>query len=230
MSMLLDAADLAVRLAAAGVRQAVQVLCPDAGAAVAAAAGMAGPVALKLISPDLVHKSDVGGVRLGLSEPGQVRAAAAGLAALAAELGLGRWQLLVQQMVPACEAEIFVGLKRDAVFGPIVVVGAGGRLVELLPSVALQTAPVSVDRARAMLREVPAGRVLDGYRGAARPRGYAEPDDRAHGGILGSRSTHKLLAVLPGGMGSARDLGGVDGGAGGGGDCASCDLGPKSGA
>ena len=167
MSMLLDAADLAVRLAAAGVRQAVQVLCPDAGAAVAAAAGMAGPVALKLISPDLVHKSDVGGVRLGLSEPGQVRAAAAGLAALAAELGLGRWQLLVQQMVPACEAEIFVGLKRDAVFGPIVVVGAGGRLVELLPSVALQTAPVSVDRARAMLREVPAGRVLDGYRGAA---------------------------------------------------------------
>jgi acyl-CoA synthetase (NDP forming) len=165
--MLLDAAELTARLAAAGVRQAPQALCPDAAAAVAAAAAMAGPVALKLVSPDLVHKSDVGGVRLGLFEAGQVRAAAADLVALAAGLGLGQWRLLVQQMVPACDVEVFVGLKRDAVFGPMVVVGAGGRLVELLPSVALRTAPVSVDRARAMLLEVPVGRVLAGHRGTA---------------------------------------------------------------
>jgi acyl-CoA synthetase (NDP forming) len=165
--MLLDAAELTARLAAAGVRQAPQALCPDAAAAVAAAAAMAGPVALKLVSPDLVHKSDVGGVRLGLSEADQVRAGAADLVALAAGLGLGQWRLLVQQMVPACDAEVFVGLKRDAVFGPMVVVGAGGRLVELLPSVALRTAPVSVDRARAMLLEVPVGRVLAGHRGTA---------------------------------------------------------------
>jgi acyl-CoA synthetase (NDP forming) len=165
--MLLDAAELTTRLAAVGVRQAPQALCPDAAAAVAAAAAMTGPVALKLVSPDLVHKSDVGGVRLGLSEAGQVRAAAADLVALAAGLGLGQWRLLVQQMVPACDAEVFVGLKRDAVFGPMVVVGAGGRLVELLPSVALRTAPVSVDRARAMLLEVPVGRVLAGHRGTA---------------------------------------------------------------
>jgi len=165
--MLLDAAELTTRLAAAGVRQAPQALCPDAAAAVAAAAAMAGPVALKLVSPDLVHKSDVGGVRLGLSEAGQVRAAAADLVALAAGLGLGQWRLLVQQMVPVCDAEVFVGLKRDAVFGAMVVVGAGGRLVELLPSVALRTAPVSVDRARAMLLEVPVGRVLAGHRGTA---------------------------------------------------------------
>ena len=165
--MLLDAAELTTRLAAAGVRQAPQVLCPDAAAAVAAAAVMAGSVALKLVSPDLVHKSDVGGVRLGLSEADQVRAAAADLVALAAGLGLGQWRLLVQQMVPVSDVEVFVGLKRDAVFGPIVVVGAGGRLVELLPSVALRTAPVSVDRARAMLLEVPVGRVLAGHRGTA---------------------------------------------------------------
>jgi acyl-CoA synthetase (NDP forming) len=165
--MLLDAAELTTRLAAAGVRQAPQALCPDAAAAVAAAAAMAGPVALKLVSPDLVHKSDVGGVRLGLSEAGQVRAAAADLVALAAGLGLGQWRLLVQQMVPVSDVEVFVGLKRDAVFGAMVVVGAGGRLVELLPSVALRTAPVSVDRARAMLLEVPVGRVLAGHRGTA---------------------------------------------------------------
>jgi acyl-CoA synthetase (NDP forming) len=165
--MLLDAAELTARLTAAGVRQAPQALCPDAAAAVAAAAAMTGPVALKLVSPDLVHKSEVGGVRLGLSEAGQVRAAAADLVALAAGLALGQWRLLVQEMVPACDAEVFVGLKRDAVFGPMVVVGAGGRLVELLPSVALRTAPVSVDRARAMLLEVPVGRVLAGHRGTA---------------------------------------------------------------
>ncbi|MBN9742723.1 hypothetical protein DMP23_16700 [Amycolatopsis sp. A1MSW2902] len=163
--MLLNYDDLAASLAEAGVPVARERLADDASAAAAAAGELAGPAVLKLVSPELVHKSDAGAVLLDIRGAEAAAVAAARLEALAAELSLKRWQILVQEMVDLSGPEVFVGLKRDAVFGPIVVVGAGGRMVELLPDRAIAACPIDAPDAAELLRETTVGRMLSGYRG-----------------------------------------------------------------
>src|SRR3546814_16578850 len=108
------------------------------------------PVVIKGQCSRIGQKSDIGGVRLGLSEPEEIRATAQELLPLIHELGESRPELLVQQMVHG-DLELIIGTKQDPIFGPVVVVGFGGTLVEVLRESRVATAPVTHQPAVEML-------------------------------------------------------------------------------
>ena len=142
-----------------------RTVAPDPAAA--ARAGLAFPVVLKAIAPQLVHKSDVGGVALGLADPSAVAAAAKQmLERIPSATGL-----LVQHQVPA-GVEALVGITADPTLGPLLVAGIGGIAVELYKDVAFRVTPVTDRDARDMLDELRGRALLDGFRGAP-------PADRA---------------------------------------------------
>jgi acyl-CoA synthetase (NDP forming) len=153
-------------LAAYGVKVARVATAPTAEAAGEAAARLGFPVVLKAVSRDIVHKSDVGAVRLGLASPGAVATAAGEMAAaLASKAPAAQLEGFSVQETVTGEAEIIVGARRDPQFGPVVMVGLGGIAVEILKDIALAPAPVSEDRARAMLDSLAAAPLLRGARG-----------------------------------------------------------------
>jgi acyl-CoA synthetase (NDP forming) len=162
----LDPGAVAALLDAAGVPRLAERVVATAAEAVAAAAEIGFPVVLKLVAPALVHKSDIGGVLLGLGSAEAVEEGHRRLAAVADRAGIAAWQVLVQEQAPPAEAELLVGITRDPAFGPMLAVGSGGRLVELLDDVALHTCPVTPEQARALLATTLAGRLVEGYRGA----------------------------------------------------------------
>lgn len=131
----------------------------------AAAAEIGGKVAIKYMSPELMHKSDVGGLRLGL-EAGGVKAEADAMledvARGAPHVALSG--ILVQEMVPA-RMELTCGIKRDLSFGPIVVVGMGGVLVEVLAEVAMLRPPFDAGMARKVVESLCDGRIASARRG-----------------------------------------------------------------
>jgi acetyl coenzyme A synthetase (ADP forming)-like protein len=161
----LDALEL---LAAYGIPVAEARLAADPDEAARIAEELGFPVVLKAVSPDLVHKTDAGGVRVGLTKPGQVRAAGADVAvSLARTLPRARLSgLLVQKMVSGGR-ETIVGMSRDPAFGPLVMFGLGGVYVEALKDVVFRVAPLSPLDAGDMLRGIRGLAVLDGIRGAA---------------------------------------------------------------
>lgn len=129
---------------------------PDEAEAAAAEIGY--PVVLKTAAPDVSHKVDVDGVRLGLPDATAVRAA---FADLADRLGP---EVLVQPHV-AVGVEVALGLVRDPLLGPLVLVASGGSLIELLGERSVALPPVDGDRARAMVDRLPLAQLLRGHRG-----------------------------------------------------------------
>ena len=127
----------------------------------AAAVAALGPVALKVVAPSIVHKSDVGGVVLNVSSGTAAASIFARLMALAADAH----GVLAAQMLDKPIAELLIGAHRDAQFGAVLTIGAGGTLVELQRDVALRLLPVTADEVSAMLDETIVGRVLAGARG-----------------------------------------------------------------
>ena len=125
------------------------------------------PVVLKIASPDILHKTDVGGVKVGLENAEDVGDAF--------ELMLYRtqryvpeariWGCLVQEMVPGGGLEVLVGMNRDPQFGPLVTFGLGGIYVETLKDVTFRVAPFTKQDAEQMLEEIRAHALLDGVRG-----------------------------------------------------------------
>ena len=142
-------------------------LARDAEEAIAAAVEMSFPVVLKIESVDLPHKSDVGGVKLGLMTSEAVSEAFAEIMSSVARLAPNARinGVLVQEMITV-GTEAIVGLSRHDPFGMAVVVGAGGVLVELLRDSALALAPIDQERAAALIGETRLGAMLAGYRGA----------------------------------------------------------------
>lgn len=132
----------------------------------AAAAHLGYPVALKVVSADISHKSDVGGVRLDLRNPAEVAEAFRDMVVHLRQSGAGTpiSGVLVQPMAPAGQ-ELILGGRQDQQFGPVVLVGMGGVLVEVLNQTALRVAPIGRHQAMAMVNELPAARVLEGVRG-----------------------------------------------------------------
>jgi acyl-CoA synthetase (NDP forming) len=152
-------------LRAAGLAVTEVAAVPDADAAVEAAGSLGGgAMALKLDALDLPHKSDLGFVRLGLVGDDALRAAAGELLASASRLRIHARGLIVQPMA-ASGVELIIGLRRDASFGPALVVGLGGVLTEVLDDVAIRLAPVDRETALDMLAELRGVRLLDGVRG-----------------------------------------------------------------
>ncbi len=146
-------------LAAYGITVPASRIVTTAAEAAAAAQAIGYPLALKIASPDITHKSDVGGVRLNLQDAAELTAAFDDLIAIA---GTGS-DILLQQMIPPGQ-ELIIGVTRDAQFGPLLMVGSGGVEVEGLGDIAFSLAPLSESEARRLLRETWAGRKLAGYR------------------------------------------------------------------
>ncbi|WP_337186296.1 acetate--CoA ligase family protein [Phenylobacterium sp.] len=143
-----------------------EAMCRSADDAVAAAAALGGKVALKVMSYALPHKSDVGGVRLGLSGDDEVRAGHSGLLAEVARNAPDAKieGVLVQEMAPA-RLEILCGMTRDPVFGPIVAVGLGGVMVEIMGEAALLPAPFDASDVERALGGLLGGRLVTSGRG-----------------------------------------------------------------
>lgn len=136
--------------------------------AVLSAQRLGPPVALKILSSELVHKTDAGGVVLGLDEPSAVkRTAETMLSQVVVHPSIEQpASLMVQQMVQN-GIEVILGGKRDPTFGPVVMFGIGGILVEIFDDVAFRVAPLTRVDALTMIDEVRGSRLLRGFRGEA---------------------------------------------------------------
>jgi acetyltransferase len=142
------------------------VLARDSYEAAQAADAMGYPVVLKIASPDILHKTDVGGVRAGLRDAGQVALAFGQIVANARRF-MPQAQIhgvLVQAMVTGAR-EVILGLSRDPHFGPLLMFGLGGIYVEVLKDVAFRIAPIGPDDAREMIGEIRTAGLLKGARG-----------------------------------------------------------------
>jgi len=125
------------------------------------------PVVLKIVSPDISHKSDVGGVVLGIRSAEEVRGAYRKILENVGARAPGSrvYGVLVQRMARP-DLEVIVGGIRDPVFGPVVMFGLGGIFVEVLKDVSFRVAPLSDVDVDDMIREVRGYRVLEGFRGS----------------------------------------------------------------
>ncbi|WP_329360892.1 acetate--CoA ligase family protein [Streptomyces sp. NBC_01483] len=159
-------------LADLGIHTPVRRVCADPAAAHAALDELGGSVVVKILDADILHKTEVGGVQVGIRTHEELDEALARMPASPA--------LLVEQMAPA-GPELIVGVRRDPVFGPVLALGAGGTAAEILGDVSLRLAPLSANEAHAMLDELATRQMFLGTRGAT-------PVDRA-------RLTHVLLAL-----------------------------------
>ena len=159
----LPEAESLAQLAAAGLPVLVPRRVADAGSAVEAARSVGLPAVLKVDTVGLAHKSDAGGVRVGLADEAAVRTAATDLLALSLPAGSTCRGLLVSRHVRG--PELILGARRDPTFGPIVLVGLGGILAEVLDDVAIRLAPLDATDAAAMLDELRGRAILDGARG-----------------------------------------------------------------
>src|SRR6185312_16894037 len=141
-----------------------RIVASVAGVARAAAELAPGAVALKAIAPGLLHKSDVGGVALGLASPAAARRAAQAMRERLAAAGHSLEGWIVQAMAPPGQ-ELLVGATSDPLFGPVVACGAGGRAVELLHDVAVRLTPVTDLDAHEMVDALSIAPLLRGARG-----------------------------------------------------------------
>lgn len=155
----LDAQDAVDLLRHYGITVAAQRVVTDADAAVQAGAQLGYPLVAK--ASGLVHKTDVGGVRLAIGDPAELRAAFAAVQAAAPD-----GQVILQPML-ATGTELIIGAVQDAQFGPMIMLGAGGVLADLIADRQFRLAPLSVEDAQDMISALRCAPLLDGYRGRA---------------------------------------------------------------
>ena len=153
-------------LSDAGIASAPERAIADADAAVRAADELGYPVVLKILSPDIVHKSDIGAVRLNLRDAAAVREAHAAILRAATSQAPGariNGVLVARQMSGGVEC--LMGVHRDPTFGPVAVFGLGGIFVELLNDVAVRACPFDPETARRMILSIQGAAILQGARG-----------------------------------------------------------------
>jgi acyl-CoA synthetase (NDP forming) len=155
-------------LSALGIAVAIPEEARSADDAAAAAARIGFPVVLKVLSPQVTHKSEVGGVALGLDSDRAVRNAFEWIRKSLTERAPGaQFDGVAVDRMARPGVEMIVGITRDDRFGPLVIVGLGGIFVEVLADTAFRLAPIDRREARAMLDELRGGAILRGVRGAA---------------------------------------------------------------
>lgn len=152
----------------AGINVTQARLATSADDAASAADDIGYPAVLKVVSGDIAHKSDVGGVELNLADAGDVRAAYDRMMAAVAENAPGSSVdgVSVQQMA-AQGTEVIIGTTTDPQFGPVLAFGLGGIMVEVLKDVAFRIVPLEARDARQIVREIRGYPVLEGVRGQA---------------------------------------------------------------
>ncbi|MDR7481713.1 MAG: GNAT family N-acetyltransferase [Armatimonadota bacterium] len=160
----LEPGDVQALLECYGLRMVEQRIVPTADAAALAAEEFGGSVALKAIVPGVVHRTEVGAVRLNLEGREAVARAAVEITARLQAAGAAPTGFVVQKMA-APGVEMIAGVVHDPQFGPVVACGAGGVLVELMGDVAIRLAPLSREDTREMLEGLKTYRLLTGFRG-----------------------------------------------------------------
>ncbi len=163
----LSSDEIGALLGSYGIASAGSQVAPSADQAASAAKKLGFPVAVKLVSPTITHKSDLGGVVLDVRDERGVREAFAGIEGRLLQAGM-RDQMTgvtIQAMVGG-GVEAIVGMTRDPSFGPLIMFGLGGVNVELLKDVAFRVHPLTDRDAREMIRSVRGFPLLEGYRGA----------------------------------------------------------------
>lgn len=151
-----------------GIPVALPKLATSADEAATLADEMGYPIVAKIASPDITHKTDVGGVVVGPKNAEEVRAAYEQIVANArsAKPDARIEGVVIEQMVPAGNAELILGSTRDPSFGQTIMVAAGGTSAEILKDSALQLAPVDAVLARSMVESLRIWPLIKGYRGA----------------------------------------------------------------
>jgi acetyltransferase len=144
-------------LNALGISTPPRQRCADRTATHQALADLGGPVAIKLVDAEILHKTDMGGVHLGINSADSLDAA------LDALESVGAKEFLVETMASP-GVDLVVGARRDPVFGPIMVLGLGGTAAEVLADVAIRTVPLNERTAAAMADELQARELLNGFR------------------------------------------------------------------
>ena len=124
------------------------------------------PVVLKIVSPDVIHKSDSGGVKLGMSSAAQVgKAYSEILAAVKKHHPKAKIGGVSVQKMARPGVEVIIGMTKDAQFGPVLMFGLGGILVEVLKDVSFRIVPLTKRDAHEMIKEIKGYPLLEGYRG-----------------------------------------------------------------
>ena len=150
----------------AGIPAASARLARTADEAVKAASELGYPVVLKIVSPEVTHKSDVGGVKLNLDSAETVAAAFQEITkAVKRQQSDARIEGVAVQKMARPGIEVIVGMSKDPQFGPVLMFGLGGVLVEVLKDVAFRIVPLEARDARQMIREIKGFPVLEGFRG-----------------------------------------------------------------
>jgi acetate---CoA ligase (ADP-forming) len=153
-------------LAEAGVPAVPEHACADPVAAVAAADRIGYPVVLKILSPDILHKSEIGGVLLGVQDADAVREGFATLVERARQRAPeARLEGILVAKQIAGAVEMALGIARDPVFGPVAMVGLGGIFIEILKDVAFRRCPFDAAEAERMVRSLKGAPLLQGARG-----------------------------------------------------------------
>ena len=151
-------------LANFGISVPLSMLIQDVTEVADAYAKLRAPLALKIVSPDLLHKSDAGGVRVGLKSAAEVEDAVRAMMQVPAIARARIDGFLLEEMAPAGQ-EVVIGGLRDPQFGPMIMVGLGGIFVEVLADVAFRICPIDRIDAEEMLDELKGKALLDGARG-----------------------------------------------------------------
>jgi acyl-CoA synthetase (NDP forming) len=149
-------------LADIGIKIPSQRLASSKEDTLSAANDIGFPVVMKLIAEDIVHKSDTGAVKLDIKNEQEVEKAYVELMKIPAE---SEKMISVQNMAPEPITELIIGMTTDAQFGPALMFGIGGILVELLEDVSFRIAPITEYDAREMIHEIKGFPILDGFRG-----------------------------------------------------------------
>jgi acetate---CoA ligase (ADP-forming) len=187
----LNEAESKAVLRAFGIPTAKEVLVPPGADVAAATRGMQAPFAVKIVSRDIAHKTEAGGVRLGVARESLAQAVHTVTAnAAGAAPGAKIDGVLVSEMAQGAEA--LIGVINDASFGPVVAFGLGGVLTEVLKDVTYRIAPFDLDTAREMIAELRAARLFDGYRGQP----PADKEALAHALVAASQMAAALAPRL----------------------------------
>jgi acyl-CoA synthetase (NDP forming) len=185
-----------VLLEEAGIAAVPERVATTPEAAVAAATALGYPVVLKILSPDILHKTEIGGVLLGLSDPQAVTDGLATLLARASHAApLARIEgiLVARQMSEGVEC--ILGIHRDPVFGPIAMFGLGGVFVEVMRDVVFRRCPFGADVAEAMIRQIRGAPLLLGARGRKPADLPALADMLARLSVFATQAGPRLMSI-----------------------------------
>jgi acetyl-CoA synthetase (ADP-forming) len=139
-------------------------ICQTSKEAISFAQEIGYPLVLKIVSPDVLHKTDIGGVKFGIENERDLQRGFNEIisSARAIKTSINIKGVLVQKMVSG--KEIIIGMKRDKIFGPVLIFGLGGIFVEILKDVSLRIAPVNQKQAEKMIKEIKGFPILKGAR------------------------------------------------------------------